>query len=155
MSMMKRVLTLCLALVLVFNLLPTVQMAEATTDSAATETGSPVVVYEDSFEVGEGGTFTLDGTSDKVTTADNQNYWHGAAPAALSGNTTLFTQDWQSGGVIVSGGVGGAGKKDVRFARSFHQRCKSLRGRTRRQGRGHSRGSKSDCRGALDGAFES
>ena len=108
MSMMKRVLTLCLALVLVFNLLPTVQMAEATTDPAATETGSPVVVYEDSFEVGEGGTFTLDGTSDKVTTADKQNYWHGAAPAALSGNTTLFTQDWQSGGVIVSGGVGGA-----------------------------------------------
>ena len=106
MKMMKRILTLCLALVLVFNLLPNVQMAEASADLAATEATSPVVVYEDSFELGE--TFTAGGNSDKPTTADRQNYWHGAIPNTLSNNTALFTQDWQSGSVIVSGGVGDA-----------------------------------------------
>lgn len=104
MNLMKRVLALGLVLVLVFGMLPSMQTAKATTELAAEGTTSPVVVYEDSFEVENGGSFTTAGTSDTVTTADKQNYWHGAAPA----DSALFTQDWQSGGVIVSGGVGDA-----------------------------------------------
>lgn len=106
MNMMKRVLALSLALVLIFHLLPNVQTAEASTDLAASEVTSPVIVYEDSFELGE--SFTAGGNSDQPTTADKQNYWHGATPNTLPNNTDLFTQDWQSGSVIISGGVGGA-----------------------------------------------
>ena len=103
---MKRVLTLILALVFIFNLLPNVQLVEANVDQVIAQTSSPVVVYEDSFELGK--TFTEGGNSDKPTTADRQNYWHGATPDKLPNNTDLFTQDWQSGSVILSGGVGGA-----------------------------------------------
>ena len=118
MNMWKRVLAMSLTLVLAVNLLPHSLLAQAGTEvtvESVKKVSSPTVVYEDSFEVGEGGTFTIvEGDTVKSTTGDNQKKWNGAAP----NNSDLFYDDWQAGRVIISGGVGGAwdGDSCIKFA---------------------------------------
>lgn len=105
MKMSKRVLALILALVLAINLMPKVLLVKASSAATTTQETFPVVVFEDSFEVGDGGTFTaVADQTDTPTTADGQKNWNGAAP----NNDKLFVNDWQAGSVMISGGVDGA-----------------------------------------------
>ena len=102
MKMMKRILALSLALILAVSLMPNVLQVKASTDAEAT---APVVVWEDSFEVGEGGTFvSVDGDEIQYSTKDNQKLWNGAKPV----NEAYFYDDWQAGEMSISGGVGDA-----------------------------------------------
>lgn len=100
MKTMKRVLALSLALALAISLMPNVLQVKASTDTEAT---SPVVVWEDSFEIGE--TFVSgDGDEIQYSTKDGQKLWNGAKPV----NEAYFYDDWQAGEMSISGGVGDA-----------------------------------------------
>lgn len=99
MKMMKRILALSLALILAVSLMPNVLQVKASTDAEAT---APVVVWEDSFEVGEGGTFTENSVQNTATTTDGLPNWNGAE----ANTANYWKADMQAGSVIISGGVG-------------------------------------------------
>ena len=76
MKMTKRVLALGLALALIFGLMPNMLPVKA---SAAEEApAAPVVVWENSFEVGE--TFEYVEAQNVPTTSDTDAHWNNAAP---------------------------------------------------------------------------
>ena len=102
MKMTKRVLAFSLALALIFGLMPNVLKVKASADAEAP--AAPIVVWEDSFEVGE--TFEYVEAQNVPTTSDVDAHWNNAAPKV---EDDFLTLDHVSGGnVFVTGGVDGA-----------------------------------------------
>lgn len=114
MNGMKKILALSLALILAVSLMPHIQLVKA---NAETETTGPVVVWEDSFEVGENGTFDTSLANNELITKDGQDNWFGAAPK----NEDYFYADVytnKNGGVFKASNVGSGawdGDRAIKF----------------------------------------